>query len=92
MYVCVHACVCKSNKLSLLVGFYLRSTLAFIFKKCCTQTLPIAWDDPSDSNALQQILIDMFHQAGRGTASTEAYPATIPLISVNDKLLKKDLR
>ena len=69
-----------------------RSTLAFIFTKCCSQTLPIAWDDPSDSNALQQILMDLFHQANRGTACNEAQPVTIPLVSVNDKILKRELR
>lgn len=36
--------------------------------------------------------MDLFHQAGRGTANKEAYPVTVPLVSVNDKILKKDLR
>ena len=36
--------------------------------------------------------MDMFHEAGRGTISKEACPVTVPLVSVNDKILKKDLR
>jgi len=81
-----------NNANPFLLGIYSRGTLAFVFKKCCSQTFPIAWDDPSDSSALQQILMDLFHQASRGTACNESYPTTVPLVSVNDKILKKDLR
>ena len=57
------------------------------------QTIPIAWDDPSDCSNLQQILVDIFHQAGRGTATKEvSYPLTMPLVAINDKILRRDLR
>ena len=73
-------------------GLFSRSTLAFIFNKCCTSTLPIGWDDPSDSKDLNQLLVDVFHQAGRGTTKEVNVPQTIPLVTVNDDKLKKDLR
>ena len=60
-----------------------------IFNKCCTSTLPIGWNDPSDSKDLNQLLVDV---AGRGTTKEVNVPQTIPLVTVNDDKLKKDLR
>ncbi len=67
--------------------------LAFTFGKCCSRTLPVGWDDPSDSAELLQILADMFHQAARGTATKDTeVPLTVPLITINQDKLKGVLR
>jgi len=58
----------------------------------CGRTLPIGWDDPSDCNDLCQLLVDVFHQSIRGTARDEEMAHTIPLVTINDDRLKKNLR
>lgn len=60
-----------------------------IFGKCCQRSLPIGWDDPSDSNDLNQLLVDVFHQSTRGTAKEDETAHTIPLVTINDDKLKK---
>lgn len=55
--------------------------------------MPVAWDDPSRSEDLNQILVDLFNQAGRGTLTKDVeVPKTIPLVSINESNLKSILR
>lgn len=55
--------------------------------------MPVAWDDPSGSEDLNQIIIDIFNQAGRGTLTKDVdVPKTIPLVSINEGNLKSTLR
>jgi len=82
-----HTCMDLCN-----TAVFSRSTLSFIFKKCCESTLPIGWDDPSDSTDLNQLLVDIFHKTTRGTARVEEQPQTTPIVTINDDKLKKTLR
>lgn len=67
--------------------------LGFLFKKCCDRTLPVAWDDPTDCENLNDILIDTFNQAGRGTLTKcVEVPTTIPLVTINEENLRSSLR
>ena len=71
-----------------------RCTLAFLFKKCTERTLPVGWDDPSISEDLNQLLVDVFNGAGRGTLKKKSVeiPKTIPLITINEDNLRSGLR
>lgn len=58
-----------------------------IFGNCCQRSLPIGWDDPSDSSDLNQLLVDVFHQSTRGTAREDETAHTIPLVAIIMKTL-----
>ena len=80
------------NFINFSIALFSRSTLSFIFKKCCQSSFPIGWDDPSDTCDLNQLLVDVFHKTTRGTAKEEEEPLTTPLVTVNDDKLRKVLR
>ena len=81
-------CLCSPS-----LAFFSRSTLAFTFGKLSTRTLPLGWDDPSDSVDLNQTLVAIFHQAARGTATRCAeVPQTVPLVTINSENLRRTLR
>ena len=65
-----------------------------MYDKCCSSTLPIGWDDPSDCTELLQLLMDIFHQGGSGNINNKGGkpPLTVPLTTINDEKLRKDLR
>ena len=45
--------------------------------------MPVAWDDPSVSDDLNQILVDVFNQACRGTVTKDVeIPQTIPIMTI----------
>ena len=67
--------------------------LAFTFGKLATRTLPLGWDDPSDSVDLNQTQVDIFHQATQGTATRPAeVPQTVHLVTINSQNLQRTLR